>query len=533
MASIRRSALVPKRVLIVNCYFDDCRGRVRRPRKLPHAMGPVYLAGAFSALCDVRLYNEVASGPLEDEQLLGWPDMLVLTGLTNGFDRMLHLTAYARTRNPRVVVVAGGPAIRALPVLSRHLFDYACAGDIEELRDVAIEAFGPAFAAEEMMPRYDLAYWVGSMGHVEASRACNFRCSFCSLTGEGRKYQSYPLEHVRRQILAMGRKKRLFFVDNNFYGVDRQLFAARVELISRMRQEGYFTDWGALVTNDFFHADENLTRVREAGCRLLFSGVESFDRAWLENVNKLQNVRSSPTEPITKCLEAGIMFAYGLILDVTTRRIADLRKELDFIVGTPEIPLPGFLTLAIPLLGTPFFRACLAKGVFLPSTKLRDMDGSTLVLRPLDPVADVAAFMRDVLALRGYRARALRHAMGFARRYRSTLNLFQMTLAVASAGLLCADGLVTGRRVSSLGSGTRPRTHVTSTEALDPMYTPAFRVAAKYERYFTPTMVTDARGALAPELAELAEPPAPERSGPTRAWLRPKMAGAPVTSRVM
>ena len=32
-------------------------------------------------------------------RLLSWPDMLVLTGLTNGFDRMLHLTAYARSKN--------------------------------------------------------------------------------------------------------------------------------------------------------------------------------------------------------------------------------------------------------------------------------------------------------------------------------------------------------------------------------------------------------------------------------------------------
>ena len=49
-----------KSILIANCYFDDGHGSVRRPRKVPYAMGPVYLAGALSSLCDVRLYNEVA-----------------------------------------------------------------------------------------------------------------------------------------------------------------------------------------------------------------------------------------------------------------------------------------------------------------------------------------------------------------------------------------------------------------------------------------------------------------------------------------
>src|SRR6478672_7199286 len=123
-----------KRVLIVNCYFDDSRQPIRRAFKIPQAVGPIYLAGAFSReLCEVRCYSELASGPLEDQRLLAWPDMLVLTGLTNSFDRMLHLTAYARSRNNKVVVVAGGPAVRALPHLAKKFFDYACIGDIEEL----------------------------------------------------------------------------------------------------------------------------------------------------------------------------------------------------------------------------------------------------------------------------------------------------------------------------------------------------------------------------------------------------------------
>ena len=121
----RNSVALPrKRVLIVNCYFDDSRQPIPRTSKLPQAVGPIYLAGAFARkLCEVRCYTEVASGPLEDERLLSWPDMLVLTGLTNAFDRMLHLTAYARTKNVKVIVVAGGPPVRALPLLAKKVFD--------------------------------------------------------------------------------------------------------------------------------------------------------------------------------------------------------------------------------------------------------------------------------------------------------------------------------------------------------------------------------------------------------------------------
>src|SRR5262249_56631943 len=100
-----------KRVLIVNCYLAETRAGIGRSHKIRRAMGPAYLAGAFSrTLCEVRLHSELFSGPLEDERLLGWPDMLVLTGLTTALDRMRHLTAYARTKNRRVIVVAGGHA---------------------------------------------------------------------------------------------------------------------------------------------------------------------------------------------------------------------------------------------------------------------------------------------------------------------------------------------------------------------------------------------------------------------------------------
>ncbi|MEE8505505.1 MAG: hypothetical protein V3S40_04695, partial [Kiloniellales bacterium] len=86
--------------------MDEYQRTGGSPYRVPRAMGPVYLAGAFSsALCDVRLYNEQFSGVLDDVRLLGWPDMLVLTGLTSSYDRMLQLTAYARTLNPKVVVV--------------------------------------------------------------------------------------------------------------------------------------------------------------------------------------------------------------------------------------------------------------------------------------------------------------------------------------------------------------------------------------------------------------------------------------------
>ena len=67
---------------------------------------------------------------------------------------------------------------RALPLLSRKVFDYTCLGDIEELCEVIAEALGSEYVAEMMMPRYDLAYWLNRIGYVETTRYCNSAARF-------------------------------------------------------------------------------------------------------------------------------------------------------------------------------------------------------------------------------------------------------------------------------------------------------------------------------------------------------------------
>src|SRR5829696_2484602 len=181
-----------KKILIVTCRFDEDRNGGARPWRVPQAMAPAFVAGAFNpGLCEIRLYSELYSGPLSDQHLLRWPDMLVLSGLQVDFDRFLHLTAYARTLNPKVIVVAGGSLVEVLPVYSRQFFDYCCSGAVEEIKDVIRDAFGADHVAEDVSPRYDLAYWMKGLGLVESSRYCNFHCSFCTMSIKSSAYVNF------------------------------------------------------------------------------------------------------------------------------------------------------------------------------------------------------------------------------------------------------------------------------------------------------------------------------------------------------
>lgn len=496
-----RMASGRKRVLVVNCYVDETRQAMGRSHKVPQAMAPVYLAAALAPQrCDVRLYSELAQGPLEDEGLLAWPDMLVLTGLTTALDRMRQVTAYARTKNPRVIVVAGGHAVRALPRYCRRFFDYCCEGDVEDLAEVVADAFGRDYVAAEPAPRFDLCPWLGKFGYVETSRNCNFHCRFCTLTAERRPYRATELAAVRDQMRAVGARTFVVFVDNNFYGPDRDACVARMEMLRELWRAKRFLGWAALVTNDFFFDPRNLQLAREAGCVALFSGVESFDTTWLRRSGKRQNTRRPQEEIIRATLDAGIAFLYGLVLDVTARRTAEMRDELETILAQPDLTLPAYCSVSIPILGTPFFYDCLDAGRVLPGTRVRDLDGTTLSVRPQDPVPEVATFVRDLQRMRGFRRRVLRHSAGFVRRYAGRLAPHRIGIALTSPALLCVPQLVTTRQ--DWGRPSSRRTHVSTTDVLDPQYRPAFPVDARYARHFGPTMLTDARGTLAEDVAE-------------------------------
>jgi radical SAM superfamily enzyme YgiQ (UPF0313 family) len=488
------------RILVVLAHFDDMRNPNGRPNFLPQGVGHAFLAGAFDKhAVDIRIYSEFHSGPLLDEGAFAWPDMLVLTGVTSAFDRMCQLAAYARTKSPGCVVVAGGPAVRNLPLTSARIFDFACHGDVEELSKIAGHVFGASAAVSEFLPRFDLLNWKSPVNYVESSRYCNFHCSFCALTAERREYKTWTLANLERQIRSYRQSKILLFIDNNFYGNDRAFFCAKLDLLESLYRDGSIPGWLALVTSDFFADSRNVERARRAGCLGLFCGIESFSPTQIKSYDKRQNLILPQHEMIRSCLEAGIVFQYGLIFDPTSERLSEMEAELDFVLRQEEIPLPAFLSLTIPLLGTPFFHKRLGEGTILPLAKLRDLDGFTLMTRPLDGMKETISFVRGLAKLDGRRRQVFGHGLRFWRRYRHSLTWRQMASQIANGARLCTPSLINGRRLPR--TDDERLTYVTTTQPLGPLYRPAFPVSEAYYANFRATFITDASGGLSEQIA--------------------------------
>lgn len=497
------------RVLVVNAYLDPWRAATPTRLFVPRAMAPYFLAGHFNQeACDVRVWDEAFHGAMLDPKVFAWPDVLVLSGLTVAFDRARQLAAYVRAANPRATVIIGGPIPRALPALCAEVFDYICLGDVEEIAEVAEDVLGDDAVLREAPPRFDLTAPKMGLGYVETTRNCNFACAFCSLTGEGRPYVAYDDAAIEAQLDAMGQTKGLMLLDNNFYGSNRASFERRVAALGRRWKAGQFKGWAALVTGDFFKRPQNLELVATNGCVGLFSGVESLDPAVLRSFNKKQSLVSEPLSLTEACAAHGIQFDYGLIVDFAQQTIAEVDAQIEGVIADHRVPMPGLLSMTIPILGTPYFDEAAAAGRLMPGVLLSDMDGQKLVEWPREPVDKVVPYIRDLLRMKGRKRAVAAHVLRHAWHWRGHLPAELTAMSLVRPLHRFAPRIVVGGWAQMRQSWQEPQlTHSAMTDSLRRAYSPVVPLPDRFARDFEPLVVTDDQGRLTDTLLAAQEAP--------------------------
>src|SRR5262249_17767106 len=147
--------------------------------------------------------------------------------------------------------------------------------------------------------------------------------------------------------------------------------------------------------------------------------------------------------------------------------------------------------------GTPLFQDRIKSRHFLPLTKLRDMDGFTLLTRPLDEMDRVLPFVKRLVELDGGFTEFARRAFGFLRRYWRSLSAQQIAFTVANI----FPRLINKRRTVAATDDDN-LTYISTTQPLGPLYSPMFSVPERYRASFSATMITDGSGELEPEIAE-------------------------------
>jgi len=317
------------------------------------------------------------------------PDIVGIYCNTSNYRHTIELTDSVK-RNIGVPVILGGPhvTIRPKEVLDNDCVDYVVVGegeasliellsalnrrsDLASVKGIGFKKNGRAIInprrelinnldslplpARHLVPLLEYRpspnqYQRLPMTTMMVSRGCPYSCTFCNTEAIWtRKYRIRTVQNVIEEIKDLIKNygiKEINFWDD-VWGLDREWIE---EFCSSIDKEKIDLTWSCECRVNTITADL-LKKMKKAGCRCIFFGVESLDQEILEAINKRITV-----EQVTKALqwakEAGIETRANFILGLpkeTPEKIKRMLKTLcklnpdyvkfNILTPYPETPL--------------------------------------------------------------------------------------------------------------------------------------------------------------------------------------------------
>lgn len=427
------------RIAIIATYRHPTRLELKE-RTVMQPAAPELIAGLCPDYAEVEIFNEKEVDiPLDRH----W-DLVFFSYLHSFYEHTKALSAIFRKKGMKTV--AGGRHASYFSEDCLKYFDAVIIGEPESnviplIRDFEKGKAKKIYSNPPTKPMnirpscYDLIdFGVNKtrIPGIEASRGCPFSCNFCVLTGH-EQYRYRPVRDVIEEIeFKMCFNKSYFgignncfiFLDNNLGGsllYLRELCEALIPLKKR---------WGCSVSLDVLKNEALVKLMGKAGCRYIYSGVESLNSDSIISMNKGQNKISGLNKVIQSCFSNGILFSFGLLIGSDGDTNEYLERVPDYIADL-KYSFVTFLGFVCPYPETPFFRHLKLDGRILPGSISRDYDGFTLCHLPkkLYPEEAVEHFRRLCRYLGGTR-NLIKH---YFTRLGNSSSLFYNAIIVFSA----------------------------------------------------------------------------------------------------
>ena len=378
------------RIAIISTYTHPSR-LLRKERSIMQSAVPELLAALCPPDAEIELYNaKEADIPLDRH----W-DLVFFSYLHAYYEHTKVLSTLFRRQG--MTTVAGGRHASHFREDALQHFDAVVADDPEANLPALIADFQrgelkPVYALPPVPPaqiptyRYDLIDYRTNLLRlpgIEASRGCPFSGNFCVLTGH-EQYRYRPIDHVIRDIRdRMIFNKRIpgltndgfSFLDNNLGGSPRYL-RELCEALMPLKKI-----WGCALTFNVLRDAELVRLMGRAGCRYVYTGLESLNPESISSMNKGQNKLSEVREVIQRAFASGIVLSFGLLVGADGDTNEYLARVPEYLHDLGD-HCPTFLGIVCPYPETPFFAQVAAEGRLLPGVISRDLDGYTLCHRP-------------------------------------------------------------------------------------------------------------------------------------------------------
>ncbi|MBI4344877.1 MAG: B12-binding domain-containing radical SAM protein [Euryarchaeota archaeon] len=192
-------------------------------------------------------------------------------------------------------------------------------------------------------------YWSDKFGYrctpVMGSRGCPYNCEYCARPVFGRHYRERSPRNVVdeiEEVLKLG-YERVWFSDDVFTLKRDRTMALCDEIMAR----GLEFDWDCLCRVDSVDG-ELFARMRAAGCRRVFFGIESGDEGVLRTMRKRftpEDAKRAVRLAKAAGIEVGTWFILGYPGETNETMLRTLRFSAhlpsDYLSYTMPYPLPG------------------------------------------------------------------------------------------------------------------------------------------------------------------------------------------------
>lgn len=169
------------------------------------------------------------------------------------------------------------------------------------------------------VPRFDLlerdAY---GMMSIQFSRGCPFQCEFCDIIVlYGRRPRTKSAQQILHELdtlLALGWRREIFLVDDNFIGNKRNVKLLLAELQQWQEQHHHPFTFTTEASVDLADDEDLMIAMLACGFRRVFLGIETPDQDSLMVTHKFQNMRSPLGDAVNRITSHGLQVMAGFII---------------------------------------------------------------------------------------------------------------------------------------------------------------------------------------------------------------------------
>ncbi len=384
------------RILLVYPEFPDTfwsfKHALKFIRKKAGAppLGLLTVAAMLPAEWEKRLVDLNVTNLSQDD--LAWADYVFVSAMIVQRDSARALIA--RCKEAGAKVVAGGPLFTMehaqFPDVDHFVLNEAELTLPPFLADLANGRAQPIYTTTEFpdIQHTPAPLWrLANLKHydtvsIQFSRGCPFSCDFCNVTALlGHRPRTKTAAQIIAELdglYALGWRKSIFFVDDNFIGNKKQLKSEVLPALIEWRKGKPGMPFSTEVSINLADDTELIGLLTQAGFDTVFVGIETPNEDSLVECSKTQNKGRDLVESVKRLQRAGLQVQGGFIVGFDHDTPSIFQQQIDFIQQS------GIVTAMVGLLqappGTRLYERMKQEGRLVNEMSGDNVDGSTNII---------------------------------------------------------------------------------------------------------------------------------------------------------